>query len=145
MRQRNVILILLGFFLFLYILPLGVRPIFVDDEAGIVGSGKQLLEKLGYDVVAQTSPVEALETFRSQPNNFDLVVTDKTMPNMTGFELAKALKKIRSDIPVILCTGYSDKKDTVKAEAVGISAFVMKPISKREIAETIRNVLDNRG
>jgi len=84
-----------------------------------------------------------LEAFRANPNRFDLVITDFTMPNMTGMELAKALFKLRSDIPVILCTGYSEHINEDKAKRSGIRAFVVKPVVLSEIASTIRKVLDN--
>ena len=85
------------------------RILFVDDEAPIAKIGGQTLEKLGYTVSIRTNSLEALELFRTKPNDFDLIITDMTMPNMTGDSLAIELMKIRSDIPVILCTGYSKK------------------------------------
>ncbi|MDY6954402.1 MAG: response regulator, partial [Thermodesulfobacteriota bacterium] len=93
-------------------------------------------------VFAKTSSLEALEAFMSQPDQFDLVITDMTMPGMTGETLARKLMRIRPDLPVILCTGYSDRMSEGRAKAMGIRAFVMKPVVKREIAETIREVLD---
>ena len=93
-------------------------------------------------VVTRTSSIEALELFKAQKDKFDLVITDMTMPQMTGEKLAKALIRLRPDIPVILCTGFSTKIDEKKAMAMGIRAFVSKPVLKREIAETVRAVLD---
>jgi len=124
-------------------LPLGNESIlFVDDEPPIAKMGSKILEQLGYSVITRTSSVEALELFRSKPQEFDLVITDMTMPNMTGDKLAAELMNIRSDIPVILCTGYS-KKISEKTEAeTGIKAFADKPISKADLAKTVRNVLD---
>jgi len=113
-----------------------------NDEPAIVNIGKQTLESLGYDVVTRTSSIEALEFFKTQPDRVDIVITDLTMPNMTGAELAKELMQIRPDIPIILCTGFSARMDEKKAMAMGIRAFVSKPILKREIAEAIRAVLD---
>ena len=83
-----------------------------------------------------------MELFKAQKDKFDLVITDMTMPQMTGEKLAKALIRLRPDIPVILCTGFSTKIDEKKAMAMGIRAFVSKPVLKREIAETVRAVLD---
>ena len=94
------------------------------------------------DVPEEPSSIEALELFKAKKDRFDLVITDMTMPKMTGENLSKELMKIRPDIPVILCTGFSAKIDEKKALNMGIKAFVSKPILKREIAETIRAVLD---
>ena len=124
-------------------LPKGTeRVLFVDDEKIAVDAVQSMLEKLGYKVTARTSSIEALEAFRNNPQGFDLVITDMTMPNMTGKDLAKELMSIRSDIPIILCTGFSEKIDERRAKEMGISAFVMKPIVMRDMANTIREVLD---
>ena len=123
--------------------PLGnERILFVDDEKALVDIGVQLLEHLGYRVVARTSSIEALEAFRNQPEKFDLVVSDQTMPNMTGEMLAEELIRIRPDIPIVLCTGYSEMISEEKATALGIKKLVMKPILMREISQTIRQILD---
>ena len=118
------------------------RILFVDDEEQIVNMVRQILEDLGYHVTPRTSSVEALEAFRAKPDEFDLVITDMTMPNMTGAELAPKLLEIRSDIPIILCTGFSELMDEKKANAIGIREYVMKPIVRDKIAGTIRKVLD---
>jgi methyl-accepting chemotaxis protein len=124
-------------------LPQGTeRLLFVDDEFPITKMAEQLLEKLGYAVTTRTSSVEALELFKAKPNDFDLVVTDMTMPNMTGDKLAVELMKIRRDIPVILCTGYSNKIGYETALDMGIKAFAYKPVVKADLANTIRKVLD---
>jgi signal transduction histidine kinase len=124
-------------------LPTGTeRILFVDDEESHVEMGKQVLELLGYRVTAQTSSREALKVFRAKPDEFDLVVTDLTMPKMTGDVLAKEIMAIRSDMPVILCTGYSGKITPAKAKALGIKEVVMKPAVVEEIARTVRMVLD---
>lgn len=126
-------------------LPTGKEKILVvDDEESIVDMTKQMLERLGYHVTVKTSSMEALELFRSQPDGFDLVITDQTMPELTGEKLAKKLMGIRTDLPIIICTGYSSKIDAEKADFAGISAFIMKPVDRRELADTIRQVLDNR-
>jgi len=101
-----------------------------------------MLESLGYTVVTRTSSIEALELFRAQPDKFDLVITDMTIPNMTGDELAKELMGIRPDLPIILCTGFSELINEHKAKAMGIRAFVMKPIVQREMAKAVRKALD---
>jgi PAS domain S-box-containing protein len=119
------------------------RILFIDDEPAIVNMGKQILESLGYEVVTRTSSIEALEYFKARPNNFDLIVTDMTMPKMTGDILASELMKVKPNIPIILCTGFSARIDEKKAMMMGIRAFVSKPILKRDIAETIRKVLDS--
>ena len=105
--------------------------------------GQQVLARLGYKVVTRTSSVEALELFQAKPDTFDLVITDMTMPNMTGAKLARKMMSIRPDIPVILCTGYSQQISKQQAKKIGIREFLLKPIVMDELARTIRNVLDN--
>lgn len=127
-------------------LPTGMeRILLVDDEAPIAKMGSQILERLGYLVTTRTSSVEAIELFRSKSNDFDLIITDMTMPNMTGDELAVELMDIRPDIPVILCSGYSKKISDNMAEEIGIKAFVYKPIVKSDLAKIVRKVLDEAG
>lgn len=116
--------------------------LFVDDEQSLAEMGKHLLERLGYKVTVRTSSIEALEVFRKTPDRFDLVISDQTMPNLTGTQLIGELFRIRRDIPVILCTGFSETVNTENFLALGIRAFVMKPIIKREIAKIIRETLD---
>jgi len=118
------------------------RILFIDDEQTLVDLGHQMLERLGYEVVTKRSSIEALELFRAEPDRFDLVITDMTMPHMTGDKLAQELIKIRPDIPIILCTGHSRLVSEKKAKEIGIKAFVMKPILRRTIAETVRKALD---
>lgn len=113
----------------------------VDDEQPIVEIQQMILEGLGYRVAARTSSVEALEAFRSNPDKFDIVVTDMVMPNMNGDRLARKLKEIRPDIPVILCTGFGRKPDVSRDNHV-IESVLMKPVGKAEIAKTLRNLLD---
>ncbi len=120
------------------------RILIVDDDESMTDMTKLRVERLGYQVTATTSSKEALETFRSQPDSFDLVITDQTMPELTGEKLAKELLRLRHDIPIIICTGYSSNLDAEKANFVGISAFIMKPVDKSELARTIRNVLEKR-
>jgi len=120
------------------------RVLIVDDEIGMVNTIKRMLDRLGYKVTSRTSSLEALELFRNDPDQFDLVITDMTMPQMTGDKLSKALMEIRPDIPIILCTGFSEQVDEKTAKSMGIRAFVMKPIVMREIANTIREILDKK-
>ncbi|MGM0452829.1 MAG: PAS domain-containing hybrid sensor histidine kinase/response regulator [Thermodesulfobacteriota bacterium] len=124
-------------------LPTGREEVLlVDDEYRIVELEKQIIESLGYRVCPRTSSIEALEAFRHNPDRFDIVLTDQTMPNMTGMELARALLKIRADIPIILCTGYSEQVTPEKIENIGIATVMMKPISKKDIAFTLRQTID---
>ncbi len=118
------------------------RILFVDDEQTLVDLARQLLGELGYQVVATTSSMEALEHFRKAPDRFDLVITDQTMPQMTGTSLAVELMQIRPDIPIILCTGYSEFLSAKKAKEMGFRAFVKKPFLELGIAIIIREVLD---
>ncbi len=113
----------------------------VDDEENIVKIMQKMLEHLGYSVTPRTSSVEALEVFRNRPHSFDLIITDQTMPNMTGVELAQEMKRIRQDIPIILCTGFSEMVTENKARDMCIQAFLMKPVLLKDIAETIKSVL----
>jgi CheY-like chemotaxis protein len=113
----------------------------VDDEEQIVRMIQLMLERLGYHVTARTSSIETLEAFRAAPDKFDLVITDMTMPNMTGIHLTQKLIEIRSDIPVIICTGFSEKISQNKAKAMGICGYVMKPVVRSELAKKIREVL----
>jgi len=117
------------------------RILWVDDEPTLVEACKRMVGSLGYDIAARTSSIEALEAFRANPDEFDLVITDMTMPSMTGVELARALMAIRPDIPIILCTGFSELVSENQAKALGIREFVMKPILRRNIAEAIRRAL----
>ena len=117
------------------------RILFVDDEGMIADIGEKILKRLGYDVVSQTSPAAALEIFKADPRAFDLVISDQTMPGMTGDALAGELMRIHPDIPVILCTGYSQLIDAQKAQEKGIRALVMKPIRIDEMDDAIRRVL----
>ena len=106
--------------------------------------GRRMLESLGYEVTATTDSREALRVFSEDPGRFDLVFTDQTMPGMTGVQLAGHFQKMREDLPIILCTGHSDNVSAESARAKGISAFLMKPLVKREMAEAVRKVLGRR-
>ncbi len=119
------------------------RILFIDDEAILVEMGKDMLERLGYHVTVRSNSIEALETFKNQPDQFDLIITDQTMPGMTGSDIARIMLQIRSDIPIILCTGYSTIISEEKAKSLGIKEFAFKPLSQKNIAVLIRKVLDN--
>ena len=121
------------------------RLLFVDDEEVLARLGQMLLERLGYDVVVCTNGLTALEVFQQEPYQFDVVITDQTMPAMTGATLVEELRRIRSDIPIILCTGFSHLMNVEKAEALGVDAFVMKPGVTQELAVTIQQVLEKRA
>ncbi len=116
--------------------------LFVDDEVPIIKINRRILEDLGYRVTASTNSIEALELFSKSPKEFDLVITDMTMPRMTGDVMAKAMMKIRQDIPVILCTGFSSHITEKTVKAIGIKAFLFKPVNKTDLAGIIRKVLD---
>ena len=116
--------------------------LFVDDEESITDMTKRMLERLGYKVQTSMNPVEALDLFLSQPGTFDLVITDMTMPQMTGVKLFEKLRDIRPDIPVIICTGHSSLVNAENAKQLGVDAYVMKPVSVSMIAKAIRKVLD---
>ncbi len=120
------------------------RVLFVDDEKAIVEIGHSMLKYLGYEVEVRTSSIEALELFRAQADRFDLVITDMTMPNMTGDKLAQELLRIRPGIPIILCTGFSEYLTEEKAKALGVRELLMKPLAIRDLAQAVRRVLDYR-
>lgn len=121
------------------------RILFVDDEPALAKMGKQLLESLGYSVTACSSSIEALELFTSHPEEFDLVISDMTMPRMDGVQLISALKKIRKELPAILSTGFNPNIDENQSRDIGIDAFVNKPLLKKKLAETVRHVLDGQN
>ena len=123
-------------------IPLGKeRILLVDDEELLVGIGKRMLERLGYHVTVKLHSFEALELFYKQPDQFDVVITDQTMPGMTGIELARRMLLIRPDIPIILCTGYSSMVDEGVAKQKGIREFAFKPLAKEQIALLLHKVL----
>jgi CheY-like chemotaxis protein len=124
-------------------LPTGTeRILLVDDEEPIVRMETQILERLGYRVTPRTSSVEALAAFQANPAGFDLVITDMAMPNMTGAQMARKLVAIRADIPVILCTGFSEQMAIANAGPAVIKGVLMKPLVRSDLAAEIRRVLD---
>lgn len=121
----------------------GERVLLVDDEKDLVELTTKMLQALGYHVTGKTNSRETLETFKNDPSSFDLIISDQTMPEMTGIQLSRELKTVK-DIPFILTTGYSQMVNAESAREAGISAFVMKPLTKSELACTIRKVLDKK-
>jgi signal transduction histidine kinase/ActR/RegA family two-component response regulator len=121
--------------------------LFVDDEEMIAELGKSILERLGYKVTALSSSAEALKLFSGDTSRFDLLITDQTMPELTGLRLCEQLLKIRPDLPIILCTGHSESVDPAAVKAAGIREFLMKPLAKQELASAVRRALDgvNQG
>ncbi|ETX07312.1 MAG: hypothetical protein ETSY2_11920 [Candidatus Entotheonella gemina] len=117
------------------------RILFVDDEARLARLGHALLSELGYDVTACTSSLEALERFRHNPQAFDLVMTDQTMPHMTGEHLARALRRIRPDIPIVLCTGFGHTIGPQQVRQIGLDAVLIKPWGLQELSDTLPRLL----
>ena len=115
----------------------------VDDEEAIRDSLKQYLDSHGYRVQAFSSGYESFEAFKADPSAFDLVITDMTMPGITGDQLAAEILKIRPDLPIILCTGFSENISPAEAKALGIKRFAYKPIGGQEVTALIRKILDN--
>ena len=120
------------------------RILFVDDEKSMVNLGQQRLERLGYSVEATTSPTEALILFKSKPDYFDLIITDMAMPDITGDKLVKEILEIRPDLPIILCTGFSEKVDERLAKKIGVADYIEKPVASRDLALKVRKVLDEK-
>ncbi|MGC9325283.1 MAG: ATP-binding protein, partial [Desulfomonilia bacterium] len=118
--------------------------LFVDDEEDLTEMVEQMLSHLGYHVTTRTSSVEALDLFRENPESFDIVISDLVMPKLTGETLAQNLMKIRGDIPVMICTGFSEALTEEQAHELGICRVLMKPLVIREIAHVLRSVLDGR-
>jgi len=118
------------------------RILFVDDEEILADVGKTMLERLGYEVTVRTSSLEAWATFLEQPDQFDAVITDQTMPGLTGTALALRMLQLRPDLPIILCTGYSSLISEEEARSLGIRGFAMKPLAKKDVASILRTVLD---
>ena len=126
-------------------LPYGQGTIlFVDDEAALAQAAHSILTRLGYTVTTCTNSQEALATFQASPDQFDLVITDQTMPELTGENLARALRQIRPNLPIILCTGFSHVMTPEKAQALKLDAFLMKPLTMRGLGQAVQRVLARR-
>jgi CheY-like chemotaxis protein len=119
------------------------RIMLIDDEASVCDVTASILRKLGYTVTALTDSAEAFELFYSKPYDYDLIISDQTMPHLTGIELAFSVLKIRPDLPFILCTGYTAVISADEALKVGVDLFLEKPILRRTLAESVRKVLDS--
>ena len=117
------------------------QVLLVDDEAPLVALGKELLEELGYEVTTRTSSLDALEAFRAAPSRYDVLITDQTMPNLSGEALAREILRIRPDLPILLCTGFSHTMTEEKARELGIRKFLMKPLLRRDLVLAIQEVL----
>ncbi len=122
----------------------GERLLFVDDEEAIVDVARRSLRHLGYKVTAVTDSRVAWELFARQPDCFDLLITDLTMPRMTGDRLACEVMRLRPDIPIIVCTGYSEHFTEEQSKAMGIAEYIMKPLVMKELARTVQQVLDRK-
>jgi PAS domain S-box-containing protein len=120
----------------------GEHILLVDDEPAVIEMGSQMLQRLGYRVSGHCESPDALALFREDPRRFDLVITDLTMPKMTGKELALELRRVRPDIPIILCTGFSESVSEEQVQKLGFSAIVTKPVSPRDMAAKICSVLE---
>ena len=118
--------------------------LFIDDEEQLVFVARGMLTHLGYQVEGMTSSHAALDAFRAAPQRFDLVITDQTMPDMTGEALIRELRQLQPELPVILCTGFSQMIDATQAQEMGIDAFLRKPLLLRDLAFTIRQVFARR-
>lgn len=124
-------------------MPCGKEQIlFVDDEKMLTSIGRQMLSEHGYRVTTENNAMKALELFSAEPERFDLVITDQTMPHLSGKKLVEKMLKIRPDLPTIICTGHSDQIDEQCAKQMGIKAFCMKPLNMAKLVQTVRRVLD---
>lgn len=117
--------------------------LFVDDDVSVTETTRRILELLGYNVIATTDSNKALEIFSKDPKKIDLLITDQAMPGLTGTELTKKVLKERSDLPVILCTGFIAPVLPDKPESLGLKAVLVKPVEKRKLADTVRRVLES--
>ncbi|MFO7885526.1 MAG: response regulator [Desulfobacteraceae bacterium] len=117
----------------------------VDDENPIVQLEKQILERLGYKITAFTSSVKALDAFKADPLIYDLIITDMSMPDLNGKQLSEKISEITRDVPIIMCTGFSEEMGNEKAKALGIKGFLMKPVVMHDIADLVRKILDDAG
>jgi CheY-like chemotaxis protein len=118
--------------------------LFVDDEPSLVRIGQRTLERAGYRVVGYSDSVAALDAFIAEPRRWDLVITDQTMPIQTGAEMARVMLKLRPELPIILCSGFTDSLDSKAVHAMGIRAFVMKPVVGPELTELVHATLSKK-
>lgn len=118
------------------------HALFVDDEAPLAAVGGEMLRTMGFTVDVQTDPTAAWERFRAAPQDYDLVVTDQTMPGINGADLARRILELRPDIPVVMCTGFSDEMSPERAQEMGLKGFLLKPVLKKDLATTVRDAMD---
>lgn len=123
----------------------GERILFVDDEESIIDVAEKLLARQGYKVVSATASQEALAMFRANPQSFDLVITDQTMPRLTGLDMAREILRMRPDVPIIMCTGYSEKVSDEIAREAGVRRLLHKPVLGPVFAQAIEGVLSQRA
>ncbi len=116
--------------------------LYIDDEEGLLDAGSRMLKRLGHQVAAASNATEALELFSSDTESYDLVITDISLPDMTGIELAREIIKIRPNTPVIACSGHEPSSIHEESSSAGIRAYIKKPYSKQEVADKINRVLD---
>ena len=121
------------------------RILFVDDEVALVRMAEKALTKLGYAVVGETRSLSALDLFRQDPDAFDLIVTDQTMPGLTGDALVGEVRKLRDDIPIVLCTGFNHKLTPEKAKEMGLDGYLMKPVMADQLGREVSRALEARG
>ena len=119
--------------------------LFVDDDKPLVDMNTLLLKRLGYQVTAFSSSAAAIDEFVRNPDAFDLVITDQVMPDFRGTDLAKKIRSVRKDLPIILITGFSEAVDAERCKKMGINHLLMKPIVRHELATVIRLLLDKQG
>ena len=119
------------------------RILIVDDEPILVKLVTEMLRLMGYDIVSTTSSKEGLEIFKNAPDDFNIVITDMTMPEITGDMLAQEMISIRKDIPVILCTGFNEHISEARAREIGIREFMMKPVNMKILSDIIQRILGN--
>jgi CheY-like chemotaxis protein len=119
------------------------RILLVDDEKPLVEIATAMLRRLGYEITPVNGSMEALEIFRARSDDFHMVITDQTMPHMTGDTLAQEILRIRPDMPIILCTGFSELVTEERAKEIGIRELILKPFVMHELAATVRKVLDS--
>ncbi|MCK4501898.1 MAG: response regulator, partial [Desulfuromonadales bacterium] len=120
------------------------RILFIDDEEMLANVGKEILSGVGYKITSMTDSTAALNLFTANPEQFDLIITDQTMPNLCGTDLIRKIKEIRPELPTIICTGYSRKINADQAKQQGINAFCLKPLNLQELLQTVRQVLDEQ-
>ena len=119
----------------------GERVLFVDDEEALVFLMTAMLQRLGYQVTGCTSPEEALEMFRSGPRNFDIVVSDLSMPEMSGVDLARELLQIRPGMPILIASGYFGPADNERARSLGLPDLLLKPNTIEKLGQVLHEVI----